>query len=467
MARKPVQLDEKGYRKFGLLDKVSYAAGDFGCNMSFALAGTWFTLFWTQYMKIDSLFFAGLLIALKVWDAINDPLIGTLMDANKKEYKEGKFKHWIGIGGFGLTVAACLCFLPIPNANMIVKCIICALGYVAWDACYTVVNVPYGSMLSVISADPGERAQLGAWRGLGSILAGLPMGIILPIILYDENQNIMGAKLFFVALALGIVGLIAFRFMIKTTVQRVETPPITEDAPKFNFVKSAINFCKNRAALGATLIPVSMFVGTYGAATAVTVMFQAYFKNTAVSGLGNMIVMVGMLAAIPFAKVLTEKFGKKESSTKGLYLSIAACIAMLIIPIPANGTGILIYMLLQLLNNLGLAVASVMSNAMMADAIDYNQWKNGVREEGVTYSIHSFFRKLAQGVGPSMGLVLMVMLGYNEQLGAAQPFEVAQNMRYLVAALYLVSAVLMYVGVKFVYNLDKKTLEQMNKDLGR
>ena len=66
MARKPVQLDEKGYRKFGLLDKVSYAAGDFGCNMSFALAGTWFTLFWTQYMKIDSLFFAGLLIALKV-----------------------------------------------------------------------------------------------------------------------------------------------------------------------------------------------------------------------------------------------------------------------------------------------------------------------------------------------------------------------------------------------------------------
>lgn len=57
-------------------------------------------------------------------------------------------------------------------------------------------------MLSVISSDPGERAQLGAWRGLGSILAGLPMGIILPIILYDENHNIMGAKLFFVALAL-------------------------------------------------------------------------------------------------------------------------------------------------------------------------------------------------------------------------------------------------------------------------
>ena len=464
---KNVQLDEKGYRKFGMLDKVSYAAGDFGCNMSFALAGTWFTLFWTQYMKIDSLFFAGLLIALKVWDAINDPLIGTMMDANTKQYKEGKFKHWIKVGGFGLTVAACLCFLPIPKANMIVKCIICALGYVAWDACYTVVNVPYGSMLSVITSDPGERAELGAWRGLGSIIAGLPMGIILPIVLYDENQDIMGTRLFIVALALGVVGLLAFQFMIRTTVQRVETAPVTENTPKFNFVKSAKNFVKNRAALGATLIPVSMFLGSYGAATATTVMFQAYFQNTAVSGLTSMITMVCMLVVIPFSKKLAEKYGKKESSGLGLYLSIAACILMLVVPIPASGAGIAIYMVLQLLNNAGLSVASIMSNAMMADAIDYNEWKNGVREEGVTYSIHSFFRKLAQGVGPSMGLVLMVMLGYNEQLGAAQPFEVALNMRYLVAALYLVSAVLMYIGVKFVYNLDKETLKKMNKELGR
>lgn len=58
MSKKQVQLDENGLRKFGMRDKVSYAAGDFGCNMSFALAGTWFTLFWTQYMHIDEILFA-------------------------------------------------------------------------------------------------------------------------------------------------------------------------------------------------------------------------------------------------------------------------------------------------------------------------------------------------------------------------------------------------------------------------
>lgn len=466
MAKQAV-LDASGHRKFGMLDKVSYAAGDFGCNMSFALAGTYFTLFWTQYMGIDSLTFAGLLVLLKFWDAINDPLIGSLMDASTKQYKEGKFKHFIGIGSIGLMVAAALCFLPVPNAPYFAKIIVCLLGYMAWDACYTVVNVPYGSMLSVITADAGDRAQLGAWRTLGSMAASLPMGILLPMFMYDKDNNVMGTRLFIAALVLGVVGLVAFRFMIKTTEQRVAVPPPAADAPKFNFITSMKNFMCNRPALGATLQPVAMFLGTYGAATAGAVMFQAYFQNAKISGLMQIISMLPMLLFIPFVKKITVKWGKKEGACAGLLFSVAACVAMLIIPMPANGTGVVIYMILQLLNGLGMGVSMCVGNAMMADAIDYNEWKNGKREEGTTYALHSFFRKLAQGIGPSIGLVLMVALGYNEKLGAAQPFEVALNMRYLVAAMYLVSAVLMYVGLKFVYNLDKKTLDEMETALGR
>ncbi|MBR6607622.1 MAG: MFS transporter, partial [Oscillospiraceae bacterium] len=142
---KTAKVDANGIRKFGILDKLSYAAGDAGCNCSFALAGTWFTLFWTEYMHIDPLFFSALLIAFKVWDAVNDTLIGSIMDASKKQYKRGKFLAYISFGSFILAAAACVCFLPIPNANMIVKCLICTLGYVAWDAAYTIVNVPYGA----------------------------------------------------------------------------------------------------------------------------------------------------------------------------------------------------------------------------------------------------------------------------------------------------------------------------------
>ena len=278
MAKAP-KLDANGYRKFGLLDKLSYAAGDAGCNCSFALAGGIFTTYWTQYMHIDALFFAALLIAFKVWDAVNDTLIGSIMDASTKEYKRGKFLTYIAFGSFLLAGAACICFLPIPNAPMIVKCLICTIGYVAWDAAYTVVNVPYGAMLSNITAVPGERAQLGAWRNLGSMVISLPIGVILPMFLYDANQNIKGEILFPVALVLGVVALIMFWFMIKTTVFRVKSnTKVSEE--KFNLFKSAGKFMKNRAALGATLVPVAMFLGQYGAQVCTTVVFQAYFNKS-------------------------------------------------------------------------------------------------------------------------------------------------------------------------------------------
>ena len=125
----------------------------------------------------------------------------------------------------------------------------------------------------------------------------------------------------------------------------------------------------------------------------------------------------------------------------------------------------LIYILCQPLNSLGMGIYSTVSWSMMGDAIDYNEWKNGTREEGTVYSLHSFFRKLAQGMGPSLALVIMAALGYSEINGGNQLFAVALNMRYLVAGLYLVSAVLQLVGLGLIYNLDKKTLEKMNAEL--
>ncbi len=104
---------------------------------------------------------------------------------------------------------------------------------------------------------------------------------------------------------------------------------------------------------------------------------------------------------------------------------------------------------------------------MMGDAIDYNEWKTGQREEGTVYSLHSFFRKLAQGIGPSLVLIIMVAFGYVGENEGNQVWEVAVNMRYIVACTYLFSAILQYVGLGIIYNLDKKTLAQMNKELGR
>ena len=466
MAKKPVQLDANGYRKFGIRDSVAYAAGDFGCNMSFALKST-MAIFWTQFMQLD-LYYAALLVVVQVWDAINDPLIGSIVDSDRRPYKRNKFLQYIWFGSIGLIVGGACCFLPFPNAPVWAKMIIFIAGYVVWDAFYTVANVPYGSLLSLISNESADRASLSAWRSVGSLVGNMVPMIILPFIIYDDNQNLIGERVFIAALIMGALGFLCFQFMIKNTTVRVQIDvTLKEDAPKFNVFKAMGNFCKNRPAVGATLAAVGMFIGMQGAATAVTVLFQSYFKNIDASGIVSAFAMIPIIAFTPLARKMVVKYGKKELATFGAICSMIACAAMLILPITPDNTGLMLYIVCQLINSLGMGIYSTVSWGMMGDAIDYNEWKFGAREEGTVYALHSFFRKLAQGCGPALALVIMVALGYVGANEGNQTAEVALRMRYLVAALYFVSAAMQFVGLGLVYNLDKKTLAQMSRELGR
>lgn len=462
---KKVNLDKKGHRKFGIRDSLAYAAGDFGCNMSFALKGT-MAIFWTQFMQMDSILYATLLIVVQIWDAINDPLIGSIIDADQRQYRRNKFLSYIFTGSVGLIVGGALCFIPLPGAPKAAKVIIFIFGYVIWDAFYTIANVPYGSLLSLISSEPADRASLSAWRSVGSIFGNLVPIAILPFLIYDSSNNIVGERVFFAALLMGAIGFISFQFMIRNTEIRVEQPiKLSEKKEKFNAVKAMGNFMKNRPAVGATVAAMGLFLGMQGAATAVQVLFQSYFQNARISGVVSLFSLLPIMIFTPLARKLVVKYGKKEISVVGTICSLVASIGMLVLPITPNATGLMIYVVCQLINSLGMGIYSTVSWALMGDAIDYNEWKNGVREEGVTYSLHSFFRKLAQGVGPALALVLMVSFGYVEANKGNQTMEVALNMRYLVAALYTVSAVLSFTGLGLIYNLDKKRLEEMNSDL--
>ena len=463
---KQVKLDENGYRKFGIRDSIAYALGDLGCNMSFALKST-MAIFWTQFMKMD-LWYALLLIVVQVWDAINDPLIGSIIDADNHQYKRNKFLTYIWVGSIGLIVGGACCFLPFPNAPVWAKMIIFIAGYVVWDAFYTIANVPYGSLLSLISNDVKDRASLSAWRSVGSIFGNMLPMVILPFIIYDKDNNLIGERVFIAALIMGVLGFICFQLMIRNTEIRVDIPvQLAEEREKFNVFKAIGNFMKNRPAIGATVAAMGMFIGMQGAATAVTVIFQSYFKNVQISGIVQLFAMIPIVVFTPLARPMVAKFGKKELATFGSIVSIVAGLG-LFITFPNNtGLDLVIYILCQLIFALGLGIYSTVSWAMMGDAIDYNEWKTGKREEGTVYSLHSFFRKLAQGVGPSLVLIVMVALGYVGADEGNQAWDVAVRMRYLVAGTYLFSAILQFVGLGLIYNLDKKTMVQMNKELGR
>ena len=460
------KLDASGNRPFGMRDCLSYAAGDLGCNMSFALKST-MSIFWTQFMRMD-LWYALLLIVVQVWDAINDPLIGSMVDADKRKYKKNKFLAYIWVGSIGLIVGGACCFLPFPKAPTWAKALIFIFGYVVWDAFYTVANVPYGSLLGLISKDVKDRAALSAWRSVGSIFGNMLPMVLLPFIIYDSDNNLIGERVFIAALIMGVLGFICFQFMIRNTEIRVDCDvTLNEEKPKFNVFKAFGNFIKNRPAVGATLAAMGMFIGMQGAATAVTVIFQSYFKNVKISGIVQLFAMIPIVCFTPLAKKMVARFGKKELATFGSICSVVAAAALFIVTPNNTGLDLVLYIVSQLIYSLGLGIYSTVSWAMMGDAIDYNEWKTGNREEGTVYSLHSFFRKLAQGIGPSLILIVMVALGYVGADEGNQAWDVAIRMRYLVACTYLFSAVLQFIGLGLVYNLDKKTLEKMNAELGR
>ena len=522
MAKKSVTLDANGYRKFGIRDKLAYAAGDLGCNMSFGLKGTVQT-FWLVYMFMETGLFSLLLLLVQAWDAINDPLIGSLIDNDRRKYKMGKYKTYIFIGACGLLIGGAAVFLPFPNANTIIKAVLFVVGYIVWDAAYTMANVPYGTMLNIVTTDDQERASLSVFRSIGGAVGGMLPGIILPMLIWNkvtfdpanptwfldkieipegaeaafapENflsnpvtgeayaagdkvlspltggqiEVLLGDRVFWAALIMGIIGFVFFMFMIKNiTIRGDEYAQLNQEGEKVNLVKSLGTFLKNRPAVGCTIAAMGMFLGMQSASTANTIMFATHFGQASLSGLVMMVGFLPMFIFMPFATKLVKKFGKKEVASIGSIAGLVGGAILCVFPLCPFNLQLIVYMVGLIFFGLGMGFYNCVSWAMMGDAIDYQEWKFGKREESVVYALHSFFRKLAQGVGPAAVIAIMgtSLIGYESALGTiGQSAETAARLCWLVAGLYTFSAICQFVGVALIYNIDKKTLAKMHEDM--
>ena len=526
---KKVKLDENGHRKFGIRDKLAYAAGDLGCNLSFGLKNTVQT-FWLVFMTMETGLFALLLLIVQAWDAINDPLIGSMIDRDKRKYKHGKYKTYILIGALGLVVGGAAVFLPFPNANTILKVVLFILGYVVWDAAYTMANVPYGTMLNIVTDNNEERAQLSVFRSIGGALGGMLPGMLLPMLIWNKikwteegtaafwdkiaptltetdltandfthvpnNTQIFGDKagqlyevgdkvfspltgeqvevlngerVFWAALIMGILALVFFFFMLKNiTIRGNEYAHLNDEGEKVNLFKSFGTFMKNRPAVGCTIAAMGMFLGMKSAGTANTIMFATHFGMASMSGIVTAIGFLPMFLFMPLATKLVKKHGKKEVSTIGSIAGLIGGAILCVFPLCPKNIQLIVYMVGLIFFGLGMGFYNCVSWAMMGDAIDYQEWKFGKREESVVYALHSFFRKLAQGVGPAAVIAIMgtPLIGYVSSLGTiGQTAETAGRLCWLVAGLYMFSAICQFVGVALIYNIDKKTQEKMGAEL--
>lgn len=458
-------------KPFGWRDKISYGLGDFGCNMSFALNAQ-LMAFWTQYMGLSLTVWGVLILCLKIWDAVNDPIMGGLMDFIKPKPGQSKFKPWIFWGSFVLIFTGALCFIPIKDAPLALKIVVCIIGYLLWDMSYTIVNVPYGSLNSVITSNSSERSQLSTWRSIGALVAQVIILILIPILIFDSNNVILGERLIIIGISLGIIGLISFQVLLRGTIERVQ---VNYDAQrkehKYNYFKSVGAFLTNRSAVSLTITSIFQLLALAFMQNLSTIFIQIALPGMA--KFSGVITLLGFLPAfffVPFIKRIVDRFGKKEASTWPLLCGGVAGVILLSLPIETFSTevGMFLWILSAFFVGLGIAINSMVTWAMVADCIDAQELKTGKREEGVVYATYSLGRKLAQGFGASLVSLLLIFTSYDPQVDVnLQVDGTAGQVRILLGIVYIVTFMIQFFVLLFGYDLNKKKVNEMEIKLGR
>ena len=455
-------------RLFGIRDKIGYALGDFACNLSFTLISTYMMLYYMQYMHVKETDWAWIIIVGKLWDAINDPIIGGLTDRVK--IGKSKYKSWISIGSIGLVIFTTVIFLPVPEASYTVRILLCLLSYMVWSVFYTMVNVPYGSLHSAISDDPNHRATLSTFRSVG---AGVSMLIImlLPSFVYDSNENLKGEMFVWLALGFSVVAFLSLVGVNKLTTERVNTSQPIEKK-KQNYFQVLLAFAKNRPIWALTIASMAQAICFVGANSMNQIVFQSFFRDTNILTVVTIVSYIPMVAVMFILSKLVARFGKRNCVIVSCAISLVGAIGMLVFPFKYTQAGasvdvvsIIVWTVLLMIANIGNGLFGVIVWAMVVDCIDYQNIKTGQRDEGSIYSLYSFFRKLAQGIGSSLVAMVLAWLGYKKELGGSQPYEVAADIKTGYVLFLLIGLAVMLISVLAIYNINKSDERKIHDTL--
>lgn len=207
--------------------------------MSFAFINSYMMLFFVTCLGILPEHYAIIIIIAKVWDAINDPIIGGICDASHPR-GGSKFKPWIKWASLPLLAASIIMFLYVPNAPYWARVTLCLGTYMVWSVAYTSVNVPYGSLQSVITKDRLQRVELSNFRSIGAMLAQAPVLVLLPLLVYDENDQPKGHLFIYIVAVMGVIGLVSFQLLCRLVTERVQSDP--SEKQKFNYFKTLLAF---------------------------------------------------------------------------------------------------------------------------------------------------------------------------------------------------------------------------------
>ena len=445
-------------RDFGMRDKWGYLFGDFGNDFFFFLVSSYLMVFYTDIFHLNPLAVGGLFAVARLWDAFADIAWGRFIDTRKPS-KNGKFRPWVFRMSFPLVITGVLMFLYIPGMSEGFYLAYAYVSYIVWGTLYSTVNIPYGSMASVMTADPVERTALSSWRTVGSQLAGLVINVLGPVILFVNNEA-TPSRFLMAAIIFGLLAIGCYMACYHLTTERITLADKGEQAAKVKTSETLKGLVKNKPLLwflvaSLTFMVILMFIGAVN-----VYLFKDYFGNATGLSLIGFVQSGAVILIAPFILNFVKKFGKKEVAALGVLVAAAAYFTLYLLP----NLGMMAFIGVLAIANLGMGALNLTIWAFVTDVIDYHEYLTGLREDGTIYSIYSMARKIGQAIAGGVGGAAIAAVGYNSEL-KVQATDTLNGIHMLGTLVPAIVLGLVFLILMFLYPLNKKRTAQLAIDL--
>ncbi len=446
-------------------DKLGYAMGDLASCLVFGLTQSILNKYYTDVLEISVLSVMIMTIVARIWDAINDPIWGRIIDGAKVR-KDGRYRRWIKIFAVPVALAAVLMFADVRGFSAGGKLAWIYVSYILFGMLYTCINIPYGSLAQVITSSDKERSSLSVFRSIGSTFGAMPAMVLASMCyvkLADGSSQMDYHKVLVGVIAIAMLSVLAYLLCYAWTKERVESQPAPRE--KGQTMKVIRVLLKSRPFMAVSLasmlfLAAQMFGQGYN-----TYLFHHYFKAPGMTMLPTVFQYLPVAVVMFFATRLGNKFGRREVCSYGILLAAVFYLALFVLAL-FGITSVWLYLAACLASGVGTAFIFLLIWAMATDAIDYNKVTYGLNDEATSYAFYSFMRKLGQTVATVLINVPLLRIGYSgsalntEGLTPAALKSMYNSSVMIPAVLFL----LVFVILRFFYPLSKQRIAELQTE---
>lgn len=432
------------------IEVLGHALGGVGQNTVYALWSGFITAFYTDVFGMNPAVMAAIFLFARIWDGINDPMMGILADRSKSRF--GRYRCWLL--RMPPVVAVCLVLnFTVPHFGTTGNIIYATITYILMGMAFTSVDIPYWSLPAAMTSNPEERTKIFTTATLGTNLATTVGNMLIPILLVTFGGTGSSRAYFITAVIFALVGFVLYLTCFGLVREHVKAP--TE---KFSF-KLAIKSLFTNKPLFCIMITNLVINLAFIMKMTLNYYYTTYtLGDVKLMSLMSLITLPSILLGTAAAPFLTKFFGKKKT----LLGLMAANLVISIIFYLIGYHNITLVLIMGALQILCVGCSFVVISSMTADTIEYGEWKTGQRNEGVITSTRTLITKIASAlVGVAVAIVL-TMTGYVPNV--EQTVSTMNAFHFVVA---LLPGIVMMIGAipMFFYPLTEKRHAEIVEEL--